>query len=288
MNRSPSMSRPIRLFLPVFVLLGLLTGCQAEKTATSRGLAPATTGAGRPTAAVAASPLAGSTQLLLVVAKDWNSNQARLRRFARTGTGPWRPVGDDIAVTLGKNGLGWGLGLHGAASSSGPVKVEGDGRSPAGVFTLSTAFAYHPEDLWRPSKMPMHRITERTVCVETIDSKSYNRIVDEDDVTPRDWESPDRMLRPDGLYRYGLFVDHNAPKTKAGAGSCIFLHLWRRPGAPTVGCTAMNEPAMQAIQVWLDASRKPLLVQLPQAELLRLAPAWGAPELTIPPQRNDE
>ena len=85
----------------------------------------------------------------------------------------------------------------------------------------------------------MHRVTARTVCVETIDSKSYNRIVEEGDQTPQDWVQTDKMLRPDGLYRYGLLVNNNAPDTEPGAGSCIFFHIWRRPGAPTAGCTAM-------------------------------------------------
>ena len=237
----------------------------------------ATTAAAAPQAA--ASPLAGARQMLVVVAEDFAANQARMRRFERAGDGPWRPVGDDVAVTLGKNGLAWGRGISGEPPAGGPVKVEGDGRSPAGVFTFSTAFAYRPEDLWQPSKMPMHRITSETICVESINSKEYNRILDENTVAVRDWDSPDHMLRPDGLYRYGLLVNHNAPDTKPGSGSCILMHLWRRPGAPTAGCTAMNEPAMLAVQAWIDASKKPILVQLPRAELERLAPLWGAPEI---------
>jgi D-alanyl-D-alanine dipeptidase len=237
----------------------------------------ATTAAAAPQAA--ASPLAGARQMLVVVAEDFSANQARMRRFERAGDGPWRPVGDDVAVTLGKNGLAWGRGISGEPPAGGPVKVEGDGRSPAGVFTFSTAFAYRPEDLWQPSKMPMHRVTSETICVESINSKEYNRILDENTVAVRDWDRPDHMLRPDGLYRYGLMVNHNAPDTKPGSGSCILMHLWRRPGAPTAGCTAMNEPAMLAVQAWIDASKKPILVQLPRAELERLAPLWGAPEI---------
>jgi D-alanyl-D-alanine dipeptidase len=272
----------------MLTLVTLTAGCQVEKTATGRGGAGPATVSPPSSATVTASPLAGSRQLVLVVAEDWNANQAKLRRFERPGNGRWRPAGDDVAVTLGKNGLAWGRGLHGEALGPGPVKVEGDLRAPAGVFTFSTAFAYQPENLWKASKVPVHRVTVRTVCVETIDSTSYNRILDEDDTTPRDWQNPDRMLRPDGLYRYGLFVDHNTPDVKPGAGSCIFLHLWRRPGAPTVGCTAMNEPSLLAILAWIDAAKRPVLVQLPRAELARLAPAWGAPELAVPPKPNDE
>jgi len=236
----------------------------------------------------AAAPLAGVSQVVLVVAEDWNTNQARLRRFERSDNGRFRPVGDEVAVTLGTFGLAWGRGLHGGALGAGPVKMEGDRRSPAGVFSLPFAFAYRPEDLWKAPKLPVHRVTPQTVCVESIDSTAYNRILDEDDAMPKDWQNPDRMLRPDGLYRYGLFVSHNSPDVKPEAGSCIFIHLWRRPGATTAGCTAMNEPAMLAILAWIDAGRHPVLVQLPRAELARLAPGWGAPELVLAPQRNDQ
>jgi D-alanyl-D-alanine dipeptidase len=264
-----------RLAIPFLIAL-MLTASACQTTSTS---SPGRTRNAPSQGAAVTSPLDGGRQLVLVVAESFNDNQARLRRFERTGNGPWHPVGDDVAVTLGKNGLAWGLGLHGAALGEGPVKTEGDGRAPAGVFSFSTAFAYQPQDLWTPAKLPMHRVTDQTVCVESINSTSYNRIVDENTVAAIDWTSPDRMLRPDGLYRYGLMVNHNAPDTKPGAGSCIFMHLWRRPGAPTAGCTAMNEPAMLAILAWMDASKKPLLVQLPRAELKRLAPVWGAPEL---------
>lgn len=278
------MSCSRRFVVPAVLLLAMIAGCQPKKC----GMRYTPEGQAAPTPlSVAASPLAQSRQLLLVVAADWNTDQARLQRFAREADGHWHPVGDDVAVTIGKNGLAWGRGLHGAALGPGPVKVEGDGRAPAGVFTLSTAFAYNPAELWKPTKMPMHQVTDRTICVETITSKSYNRMLDEDDASPHDWVDPDRMLRPDGLYRYGLFVDHNYSDTKAGAGSCIFMHLWRRPGSPTVGCTAMNDPSMQVLLSWLDPADKPVLVQLPKAELVRLAPAWGAAELTLPPHRNE-
>ena len=287
------------LFLLTLLACLLLPACRtspSNASPTDRAM-PATaspspsssaTAASPPTTARSGSPLAGSRQLVLVVAEGFDVNQARLRRFERAGDGPWRPVGDDVAVTLGKNGLAWGRGLHGAAlGDGGPVKVEGDGRSPAGVFTFSTAFAYRPENTWQPTKMPMHKVTDKTVCVESINSAWYNRIVDENTVGAVDWTSPDRMLRPDGIYRFGLMVDHNAPDTKPGAGSCIFFHLWRRPGAPTVGCTAMNEPAILAVLGWLDPAQKPLLVQLPRAELERLAPAWGAPELQAYRTKSD-
>lgn len=263
------MKRHTALPLLIVLVMGLGLGCQAAKNSMAT-TAPAP---GR------TSPLAGASQLVLVVAEDWNTDHARLRRFERSEpNGTWHPVGGDVPVSLGRNGLAWGRGLHGEQLSAAPVKAEGDGRAPAGVFSLPLAFAGPSESSWASPKFPVYRVTAQTVCVDTVASKHYNQMFEEN-TADKDWKSEERMLRPDGLYRYGLFVDHNAPSAAPDAGSCIFLHLWRGPGAPTAGCTAMAEPNLRAILDWLDATKKPLLVQLPREELLRLAPVWGAPEL---------
>ena len=257
------------LSLLMVLVLGLGLECQAASTAPAQ-----TDAAMRP-----ASPLAGAGQLVLVVAEDWNTTQARLRRFERSGpNAPWRPVGDAVPVSLGRNGLAWGRGLHGEGLSAAPVKKEGDGRAPAGVYSLPLAFTGPSESFRSAARFPVYHVTAQTVCVDTVASQHYNHMFEENAVA-KDWDSDERMLRPDGLYRYGLFVDHNAPSVQPGAGSCIFLHLWRGPGAPTAGCTAMAEADMLAVLRWLDATKNPVLVQLPREELVRLAPAWGAPEL---------
>jgi len=257
------------LALLIVLVMGLGMGCQAAKHASAQN----------DPALGQASPLAGSSQLVLVVAENWNTDQARLRRFERVAPkGTWRPVGDGVPVSVGRNGLAWGRGLHGVGFSPAPIKAEGDGRAPAGVFSLPRAFIGPSEPALSSAKLPVYRVTAQTVCVDTATSKYYNQMFEENAVA-KDWGSEERMLRPDGLYRYGLFVDHNAPSAQPGAGSCIFLHLWRGPGSPTAGCTAMDEPSLRVILGWLDASKKPVLVQLPREELVRLAPVWGAPEL---------
>ncbi|WP_029459486.1 L,D-transpeptidase family protein [Solidesulfovibrio alcoholivorans] len=257
------------LSLLIVLVMGLGLGCQSAKISKAH----------TDPALEQTSPLAGSGQLVLVVAENWNANHARLRRFERSGpNGTWHPVGDDVPVSLGRNGLAWGRGLHGERLSAAPVKAEGDGRAPAGVFSLPRAFIGASES-FRPSpKFPAYQVTTQTVCVDTVASKYYNQMFEENTVT-KDWDSEERMLRPDGLYRFGLFVDHNAPNAQPGAGSCIFMHLWRGPGSPTAGCTAMAGPSLGVLLRWLDATQKPVLVQLPREELVRLAPVWGAPEL---------
>ncbi|HET6782374.1 MAG TPA: hypothetical protein VFH12_00905, partial [Pseudoxanthomonas sp.] len=63
-----------------------------------------------------ASPSAGvewkqARQAVVVITPDWNANHGTLRTFERTD-GDWREVGTAQAVTVGRNGSAWGLGLH--------------------------------------------------------------------------------------------------------------------------------------------------------------------------------
>jgi L,D-peptidoglycan transpeptidase YkuD (ErfK/YbiS/YcfS/YnhG family) len=77
-------------------------------------------------------------------------------------------------------------------------------------------------------------------------------------------------------------IDHNATipgltPPRPGGGSCVFLHIWRSSGLGTAGCTAMAANNLESLLLWLDPSRTPVLVQLPQSAYTRLASKWGLP-----------
>ena len=52
--------------------------------------------------------------------------------------------------------------------------------------------------------------------------------------------SHEKLRRADPLYDVIVTTDWNWPHAVPGKGSAIFLHRWRRPGAPTAGCVAMD------------------------------------------------
>jgi D-alanyl-D-alanine dipeptidase len=93
------------------------------------------------------------------------------------------------------------------------------------------------------------------------------------------WSSDEAMLREDGQYRLTIYVAHN-PSRAPGWGSCIFLHVWRAPDAPTVGCAAMALDDLQTLVTWLDPAQQPRLVQLPRAAYRRLQRDWDLPPLS--------
>ncbi|MDR3640098.1 MAG: hypothetical protein P4L39_02100 [Humidesulfovibrio sp.] len=230
--------------------------------------------AGRPLPLGGADLTDPSRQLLLVVAEDWQYTEARMQRFERSGPdGDWKPVGTSFAVNLGRNGLGWGRGLHGLALGAGPVKREGDGRAPAGLFALGQGFARDPGEVG-PATLPLVRVDEGLVCVDDSHSRLYNQLVESAAVGERDWNSAEVMSRPDGQYRLGVFVRHNAESVQPGDGSCIFLHIWLGRGVASSGCTNMDQADMLLLLRWLDASKHPVLAQLPRRDFERLRIAW--------------
>ena len=227
----------------------------------------------------AAGPLQGAGQLVLVTTPGWDADHGTLRRFERRD-GTWRPAGAATPVMVGRNGSAWGLGLH-ATQPGGPVKREGDGRAPAGVFAIGTAFGYGGE---AATALPYAAMDAGDWCIDVPASKLYNRIVDAKDVgaaaVEGSTEPMRRDLHADGdqRYRLGFVVEHN-PQAVPGAGSCIFAHLWKSPTDPTAGCTAMADPAMEALLAWLEPAREPVFVLLPMAEFQRLQTSWQLPVL---------
>ena len=223
----------------------------------------------------------GSTQLMVVTTPDWNAVDGRLQRYERPGPDqPWRGAGDPIPVVVGKKGMGWGLGiapvdrLRGAGD---PVKQEGDRKSPAGVFSLGTAFGFAAKapGEW---KMPYLELTPSIDCVDDAQSSRYNTIADRSTGTP-DWNSAEHMRAVGDAYRWGVVVDQNVAPAKKNGGSCVFLHVWSGAGHGTAGCTAMPRERIEAVLGWLSPAARPVLVQMPVGEYERLRKSLGLPAL---------
>ncbi|MDD5394728.1 MAG: L,D-transpeptidase family protein [Thiothrix sp.] len=212
-----------------------------------------------------------TTQVLLVTSADWNASEAVLQRMEKQADG-WHAVGKDIPVRVGRNGLGWGLGLH-TDGTSGVQKKEGDGKAPAGVFALGNVFGYAAQ---APAglQMPYRIASDRDYFVDATDSPDYNHwrtIPPEQANEPKQrWNSFERMRRDDHQYEYGLIIGHNMLPTTVGRGSAIFLHVWLNPETATSGCTAMSRENLLEVLTWLKPNAQPLLVQVPAGELADL------------------
>ena len=249
-------------------------------------------GATAPAQTAASDPLAHSTQLIVVTTSDWSAVEGHLQRYERDNPhASWRPIAPSTPIVVGKTGLAWGIGAtsnYNLHAASDPVKHEGDGKAPAGIFALGTAFGYSPQPL-PASKMPYLALTPSTECVDDAASTHYNRLVDRTAVTP-DWSSSEHMRSAGASYQWGIVVDYNNATTDSApptphSGSCIFLHIWKGPQAATVGCTAMSQTNLESLLLWLDPKRNPLLAQLPAQQYAHLIHRWHLPTVINIPTR---
>jgi L,D-peptidoglycan transpeptidase YkuD (ErfK/YbiS/YcfS/YnhG family) len=221
----------------------------------------------------AADPIRRSRQCVVVIAENWNARTGVLRAFERRD-GSWRPHCVAVPVVLGKKGLAVGRGL--VDFNDAARKVEGDNKAPAGIFRFGPAFGYAPRPAARWIKVRYVPITKQTEGIDDPRSRYYNKLVDRSKVAKVDWRSSEQMLRADNLYKWGVFVAHNSAATP-GAGSCIFLHIWKNSKAATSGCTAMPERNLVELLHWLDPGSRPVLVQMPRSQYEALGAKFRLP-----------
>ncbi len=226
--------------------------------------------------------------MVVVTTADWNAVGGTLYAFERGADGTWTPArwraggprseaAGSVSIVVGTNGSAWDPGL--ATPVTGPIKAEGDGRSPAGVFALGTAFGFArpPEAKWLT--LPYVEVTPTLECVDDPASGHYNTLLERASVDV-DWKSSEQMREESPWYHWGVVVEYNTRPVVPGRGSCIFLHVGGEGGRGTAGCTAMGEPALKSLMKWLDPAQAPVLVQLPLDAYLALRTAWSLPALS--------
>ena len=166
-------------------------------------------------------------QLVLVTTSGWDADHGVLTAF-ELDHDQWRQVQPPTPVAVGRAGSAWGVGLH-PQQPAGPIKKEGDGRSPAGVFRIGEAFGYAASERTALSYKGMR---ESDYCIDVSGSPLYNRIVDARAVGQAaisgSTEPMRRDIHADGDIRYklGFVIEHNTQGAPQ-AGSCIFAHLRR-------------------------------------------------------------
>jgi D-alanyl-D-alanine dipeptidase len=113
------------------------------------------------------------------------------------------------------------------------------------------------------------------------DSRRYNAILDEATAGPPDWVGPDRMLRPDGLYKKrSVRGPQHGPR--GPRGRVVHLHSFLARARFAHGRVHGHGTGrvVELLRV-LDAAKAPVMVQVPRTMFERLAPAWGLPDMPV-------
>lgn len=155
--------------------------------------------------------------------------------------GAWKMTFDSIPCSFGKKGL-----------APHNEKVEGDGRTPSGTFEIGAAFGYEP---FPGIKMQYIKLEDYHYWISDIHSPKYNKLVD---YYPGKLYA-EKMRRTDDLYKFGIIIEYNTKQVIRGKGSAIFIHVSRKPGAPTAGCIAIAEKQMQNLIRWVDPNKQPII-----------------------------
>jgi L,D-peptidoglycan transpeptidase YkuD (ErfK/YbiS/YcfS/YnhG family) len=127
-------------------------------------------------------------------------------------------MGRRIACTLGRGGV-----------VAAQAKREGDEGTPRGVHWI-TGLLYRPDRMPKPAGWAQP-IGPPDLWSDDPADPDYNHLVR----APHRF-SHESLRRSDPQYDLILLTNWNWPNAEPGRGSAIFLHRWRRPGAPTAGC----------------------------------------------------
>lgn len=147
-----------------------------------------------------------------------------MKRELYVGRHGARFMGRRMPCTLGRGGI-----------VAAAAKREGDGATPRGVLRI-VGMLYRADRMARPADWA-RPIGPRDLWSDDPQDPDYNQMVR----APHPY-SHEHLRRPDPLYDLVLITDWNWPDAVPGRGSAIFLHRWRRPGAPSAGCIAFAAP----------------------------------------------
>lgn len=202
-------------------------------------------------------------RMVVVTAADMNSRQARLQLFERaTPQSPWHADGPAEPAVLGSAGMGWALPFTELAAEGEPLKVEGDNRSPAGIFAFGPTFGF--DHLDQPGHIALEK--DRHICVDDIASPLYNQIVSRAEAGPG---TSAEEMRDIATYKRGMVIDLPTDRAKR-TGSCIFLHIWNGPDVGTGGCVGLPETSVETLQSWAGGGQA-MIALVPEGAQGRLA-----------------
>ncbi len=226
-------------------------------------------------------PKSDQLQAIVVTTQGWNTIQGRGQIFERqSSASPWVAIDSAFPVVIGKNGMAWGEALNevSADAKGVPMKIEGDGKSPAGIFMLTSAFSPAEQKI----NLPFTKLLDSTECVDDVKSSHYNRIVDKSQVDQVDWNSSEKM-RAIREYELGIFVwvqsrERKKKKARGRVFSCIAGRT-KKLGHDGLHRDGIGNRCKKS-SGGLIARKIPILIQFPEKTYQQLQSAGKLPQLS--------
>lgn len=242
-----------RLGLPSFVEMKVFISVGFLAVLTACGLAACDNN--RDVQRVCDERLSDVHQVIVVLTDRMNTTDAVISVYRNgdiDGQKKWQRQGRPFSATIGGAGLGWGVGFEGLQRGEEPIKQEGDKRTPAGVYKIGAPFGLVSSDL--PDYIVLK--PDQHVCVDDLSSEHYGKIVSRSTAGA---ETHGEEMAAVAVYKRGLVVDYPKERVQK-SGSCIFFHIWTKPGETTSGCVASSE--QDIIRLQHEAADRPTAVVL--------------------------
>ena len=154
----------------------------------------------------------------------------------------WVVKQEPIAAGIGKNGF--------ALTNQ---KIEGDGKSPTGIFKLGKLFSYEKQT---HTLLENQQTTQDDKWIDDVNSPDYNRHI----VGPTNAKSYENLLLNTDVYKYCMVIEYNTNPVVKEKGSAIFFHLSKKENSFTAGCVSIKEEYMKSMVNWLDPKQNPSII----------------------------
>ena len=161
-----------------------------------------------------------------------------------------------IVVALEKVNKKWKIKIGPVQASIGRAgfalpgeKIEGDGKSPTGIFDLGQLYTYEASV---NTSLPFIQTNAEDKWIDDPNHENYNTHI-RGNTTAKSFEH----LKLSSIdYKYCMVIEYNTHPVVKGRGSAIFFHLASPNYDPTAGCVAIKESDMDQILLWLDPKKK--------------------------------
>ncbi|QNL20044.1 L,D-transpeptidase family protein [Hyphobacterium sp. CCMP332] len=154
-----------------------------------------------------------------------------MTRFTVTSDGVFQSPTGTVRAALGKGGV-----------KPEADKVEGDGATPLGVYTLRRVLYRKDRGDAPTTALPVRAIHSDDGWCDAPDDPAYNRPVR----LPYP-ASCEEMARRDELYDIVVVLSHNDDPPVPGKGSAVFLHCAKPGYPPTLGCVALARDDLEHV-----------------------------------------
>lgn len=215
-------------------------------------------------------------QMLVAVGDGAGSSWATLYSYDKGPDGVWRQRFAPMRARTGWNGWRWSA-----------ARVQNDGTSPAGTFTLTTAFGLQANP---GTRLGYRRSDGDDVWSgDPADPRTYNLY--QTSVSPRrTWRSTaataERIADYPVQYAYSVVINAYRPPDSSiywdtargqyettapvpvGHGFSIYLHV--NGAGNTAGCVSVTSANLVALMRWLDPAKAPRIAMGPQEWISRV------------------